>query len=1557
MAVSFGRGGRAGGGGGLTLGPPTNQFTGANKAAAEAARDAYDTANSGWLDQYDAEPTYTIILTYGTTTIYQSRRGGAWADVTGLVRGPSGEDGSSGSFERQIFQASTTPITTAPTTPASISTADAVPALPGGWSAAPPTGDNPIYVSIQRVARGTTTVTYTTPIRWDGTDGIDGSGVSITVQDEGTALATAASTLNFTGGGVTATGATGVKTIDIPTPTGTDLSVSRRNNQNDVQIRSSTGSNTTIEAAEADNPGVMTSGNFNQLAALPPLWVTTETYATGDQVSHDEKIYRSLTDSNTGNNPASDATNWGVLGTGTGTGGTTDITFLPHQWGATNNYSAGDQVAYRSKIYIANKDITGAALNGNPSATPADWDVTGRDLTDAEEAVLAQSPRGWEAGIHSVNDQAAWDGKIYECIVARTAGDTDNPATDTTSWRAVSGATGGGGGISSVRTDGTIDGDGVNSDLSVHNPFSDADETLLDGVAVDVIVYYVLSNVHAEFDALDFGDTVRFTYGTHTHDATVLAGERDGNIARLIIQPIAVWSAIEAEANTTLTHGSDQLGGWVNASLQTALSDIDRSGRWYRSLRETGAGTDVWRLIDRVDRLDDTHLSLGTRSGTTLIIESSTGNDVTLPSASTTEAGLESAANNELLEALPQKWVSAQVYAEGTQVTFGEHLYRCIVARTVADTDNPSVDSTGWTQLGSGETDLALGTRTASTLEVESSTGDDVTLPAVTTTQAGLATGPDKTQLNSAPMRWAAGIFSVGDQVQHDNKVYICTAARTAADTDDPETDSASWDVVIGASALDGYVNDLSSYSTTAQVTTAITNATDDVINDQGEYDSTSAYAARDLVRHDGATYLAIIAVAANTDTTTEPGSGSDWETSWYRIGFEDGPPNAFVNIQRTDNNITVTRESGENPSTITLGSGSLELNELGSEAVTFASASVWTAPANTIDISQIGDGDFYAVSIRSHTLGEKLFFLPEDTIHDNVSAGGAASGRIAITDDFSTSYTNIHVYFGRTSGDELVVAVTNSEVDFTNLTIWKFGGDVDDNATRSEQIAFGSVSSQVDAQGRVTLGEATPIATDPITVLNPSDGEPEILSNISGDDFTVAAGTYLVKIQAQATGSTGNNIAQFAIRNASDDSIIAYSSNESFVRNPQRAESFLVVNLDKATTVNVVLSTVRSTTTLAANWTAQFIRWGGGRETRTVQEFSPRDLGTRTFDLDGSATSIKLTSGTMDTDDVITVPDHGYIIAITTVPGLNLRGSVSWHLAEDLRDQVEDTNAIAAFYTDTNNVLFFRAGAQDGGTATTGNKIIVQHIGSTRDDSGGATDATPSILTFQITGDASVVAGSIANTTYDYLVEISQSAHVGAARLIGFIGTDSNPNSFDTLVNLNSGNFHHAAGTLTIPPGTTLTANQVYTIQLEVYPTGTAVTTAPTIYHDYRITAHAPAAQTHFGIAPYTDGHTAQQVIDSIVFANHDLSTNGTAAGTYTLTPIPNSGEFVPYWAVPTSATQPTAFRQNGQLISAVVIGNAINRTIAGVQYTIYHYEVDARIDNFADGTVTVVS
>ena len=100
MGLSIGeRGGGGGGGtagGGLVLGPTQNTFTGANKSAAETARDTYATANTAWLAAYDAEPAAVVTVTYGSTTVYQARRGSSWVDVTPIlsVRGPQGVAGT-----------------------------------------------------------------------------------------------------------------------------------------------------------------------------------------------------------------------------------------------------------------------------------------------------------------------------------------------------------------------------------------------------------------------------------------------------------------------------------------------------------------------------------------------------------------------------------------------------------------------------------------------------------------------------------------------------------------------------------------------------------------------------------------------------------------------------------------------------------------------------------------------------------------------------------------------------------------------------------------------------------------------------------------------------------------------------------------------------------------------------------------------------------------------------------------------------------------------------------------------------------------------------------------------------------------------------------------------------------------------------------------------------------------------------------------------------------------------------------------------------------------------
>ena len=66
---------------GITLGPVTNTFTGADEDAAESARDTYFTENLMKLGEYDADATLHIRLVYGDTTVYQNRASNDWVNV------------------------------------------------------------------------------------------------------------------------------------------------------------------------------------------------------------------------------------------------------------------------------------------------------------------------------------------------------------------------------------------------------------------------------------------------------------------------------------------------------------------------------------------------------------------------------------------------------------------------------------------------------------------------------------------------------------------------------------------------------------------------------------------------------------------------------------------------------------------------------------------------------------------------------------------------------------------------------------------------------------------------------------------------------------------------------------------------------------------------------------------------------------------------------------------------------------------------------------------------------------------------------------------------------------------------------------------------------------------------------------------------------------------------------------------------------------------------------------------------------------------------------------
>ena len=482
----------------------------------------------------------------------------------------------------------------------------------------------------------------------------------------------------------------------------------------------------------------------------------------------------------------------------------------------------------------------------------------------------------------------------------------------------------------------------------------------------DVIVFWLQSAQHAAFDAVGPGDTIDINYGTGNADtaqATVRGISRATNVAKIVIDPLTVWSAIVG-GNTVIIEdaANNTIGSWQTAGLQTTRAGVTSFGDWWRQERAPGAGADVWEEMDRIDALDDTHLTLGTRTATTLEIASSTGNNVTVPSASTTQAGLESAADRRQLAASPPVWVTATAYDAGVQRMWQARLYECILARTITDTDNPATDTTGWAPVtATGTTDLSVGTRTGTTMVVESSSGSNVTLPGATTSDAGLESAADKAKTNALPDNWSAKIWTAGEQCTYSNVIYICLADRTASNTDTPGNDTSSWAPVTGDQDLSGYVETstlTSDYSTTTEMDTAIANAIAalDALVDKGAWNNSDTYAEHDLVRHSGASYIALGAVNA----AIEPGVTTGWATSWYRLAYSAGPPTAlttprlagqvlsFPDIGGTTTEITLptTGEADTAPAT--------RVEQVKFQALASGSTNVEGVPATTSPVSVI---------------------------------------------------------------------------------------------------------------------------------------------------------------------------------------------------------------------------------------------------------------------------------------------------------------------------------------------------------------------------------------------------------------------------------------------------------------------------------------------------------------------------------------------------------------------------------------------------------------------------
>ena len=338
---------------------------------------------------------------------------------------------------------------------------------------------------------------------------------------------------------------------------------------------------------------------------------------------------------------------------------------------------------------------------------------------------------------------------------------------------------------------------------------------------------------------------------------------------------------------------------------------------------------------------------------------------------------------------------------------------------------------------------------------------------------------------------------------------------------------------------------------------------------------------------------------------------------------------------------------------------------------------------------------------------------------------------------------------------------------------------------------------------------------------------------------------------------------------------------------------------------------------------------------------FRPTDLGETTFNLTGAAAQVPLVDGD---GDAIVCPATGMIIAVVDIPTLGYVGSATWALAADLREAALNTALTGGLYTNADNEILLHVGTQSG--ASMGNKVLIRHIGTTTDATGGATDtAAPFIRSFEVTGERRPAAGSIAGDRYGYALAIGRSAHASTARIVGFEGTAANPASVAVLREIAT--LDAESGSVAIPAGVSLAAGESYTIRAQVFATGvTPAQGAPADYHDFVITAREAATPlVHFGLIDADEDAT------DIVFADDDLRTASGVAGSWSATGITaGDGDQRMYWAVPAASAQPTTWRSSGFDVSNS-IGAAVDRTIGGVAYKVYLSNADSPLDDSSNG------
>ena len=533
-------------------------------------------------------------------------------------------------------------------------------------------------------------------------------------------------------------------------------------------------------------------------------------FAVGAVSFYGGRYYKCTVDRTASNtsNPATDASSWDVVGSGidlssietsladveTKVDSTrTDIrdalqsqidAIGSNSYGAAYDgewevgaYATGRIVYWIGKFYECDSARTSAHTN-NPASDTASWSVRDSSVTldlssiettlsgletglsasqQAQIDALGANAYGnsykgaWEAGDFDVGNISFHAGMFYKCTVLRTSTNTDDPTVDTASWDVAD-------------TSATIDLSSIETSLSgletevgsTRTDISAARQEQIDAAAriaygedyrgVWAAKIFALGDVTFHVDNFYECDAARVATDTDnpvvdSSSWSVIKSLKQGQAETMSGLTQGVQDTIDAQARAIF--GTDYRGTWEVGDF--AVADVTYwLGKFYRctvrrdptSADNPATDTSSWEL---------------------------TGTD--------TQTVIDAAARAAFGGDYTGPW-EAGVHVVGAVTYWMGKFYECISARTSAHTSNPASDTTGWS--------IQEGVRSAVKEAIAAG------VEAVGAAQFG----------DDYKGAWAAGSHTVGNIRSFERRYYRCKVARLEANTGDPATDTASWEIV-----------------------------------------------------------------------------------------------------------------------------------------------------------------------------------------------------------------------------------------------------------------------------------------------------------------------------------------------------------------------------------------------------------------------------------------------------------------------------------------------------------------------------------------------------------------------------------------------------------------------------------------------------------------------------------------------------------------------------------------------------------------------------------------